>query len=366
MYAVLDLNAPDWIEEALPLNGTRDWRPAPLGRGVTYLRGVFVRVTRVERTLGRCRNGDKPASQGYECLKMTLHLVTDPDPYPREVDISGVDFLVDGEKIDDWSRTSYSFDGTEDDAAPIVGRLATFLIEVESGWKQAVLVYYPLYHEPIAFLALTETETDFRGSSAMLSGEAFDRYEAAATTENPGLLERLVEIGVDWAEEPPSDNFMVEPGASPLSLALTCAEYVALPASTPASAVLAMAAEVSETAVGEALPGFFADLDDAPTFCGTAFPESSKPVVLLMMAAVTQGLCLFGDAGAFGADISDAMLAGEKFINYWGAEAPIAISDFEDGDEVCRWFFDEENAVLMDLLANVDPRMLGGPETVMP
>ena len=62
----------------------------------------------------------------------------------------------------------------------------------------------------------------------------------------------------------------------------------------------------------------FADLDDAATFCGTAFPESSKPLILLMMASGTHGVCLFGDAGAFGADLSDAMLSAEKWFNYWG------------------------------------------------
>ena len=353
IYSAPDLGDMKWVDDALPINGTRHWRPAPLGRGVGYVEGAFVRITKVERMPAPCPDEYGLDVPGEECLKATLQLFTDPDPHPRDVDPYTVEFfLIDGEAQEDWSTSSAgSSDGTE---------MATFILGVETGWQDAILVYSPLFFEPIAFLSLVES--DFEAASQPLSGEARERYESAAKGDRPGLIERLTEIGFDWSELSPPDQFSLEVQAHPITLALTCAEYVGLPASTPESTVLAMAESISKTAAGEALPEYFADLDDAATFCGTAFPESSKPLILLMMATSTHGVCLFGDAGAFGADVSDVMLAAEKFFNYWGAESPVSLSDFDDGYAVCEWLLDQENEALIELAAAVNPQLFGAAE----
>ena len=106
----------------------------------------------------------------------------------------------------------------------------------------------------------------------------------------------------------------------------------------------------------------FADLDDAATFCGTAFPESSKPLVLLLMASNMSDLCYRGTPGAFSGGVSDVMLAAEKWFNHWGTEAPVSLSEFDDGNAMCEWFLDRENGAIIELAEAVNPELLGaGP-----
>ena len=64
----------------------------------------------------------------------------------------------------------------------------------------------------------------------------------------------------------------------------------------------------------------FADLDDAVTFCGTAIPESSKPLVLLLMASNMSDLCYRGTPGAFSGGVSDVMLGGRKVVQLLGRQ----------------------------------------------
>ena len=352
LFAVQDPSAPGWIEDSLPLNGTRHWRPARLGVGVTYLEGVFARVFAIEHKPAPCRTDSSERDPDDECLKVVLQVITDPDPHPKDVHGShDVNFLIDGEEAStsSWGNSYYS---AISDAAE--GALYTHDVPVKRGWSEVVLIYYPLTFEPIAYFSLTDK--DYSDASSPLSGDALTRYRNAANTDEPGLLERLNEIGVDIVGESPEYLYEV----NPIYLALTCAEYVALPAATPENQVLDMAEEVSKSAAGEAAPEYFANLDDAATFCGTAFPDSTKPLILTMMTTSAIGVCYFGDAGAFGADISDVMLSGEKLFAFWSPESPAEISDFKDGDELCQWLLDPENEALKELAESIDPEIFGG------
>ena len=93
----------------------------------------------------------------------------------------------------------------------------------------------------------------------------------------------------------------------------------------------------------------FADLDDAVTFCGTAIPESSKPLVLLLMASNMSDLCYRGTPGAFSGGVSDVMLAAERWFNYWDAKASVSLSEFDDGNAMCEWLLDRENGAIIEL-----------------
>ena len=352
LYEVQDPFDNGWIEDSLPLNGTRHWRPAPLGVGVTYLEGVFARVFAIEHKAAPCRIDSSERDPDDECLKVVLQVITDPDPHPKDVHSShDVNFLIDGEEASTASSGNWY---SSDISAAAEGALYTHDVRVKRGWSEAVLIYYPLTFEPIAYFSLTDK--DYSDATSPLSGDALTRYRTAANTDQPGLLERLAEIDVDVPGESPEDIY----SANPIYLALTCAEYVALPAATPENQVLDMAEEVSKSAAGEAAPEYFANLDDAATFCGTAFPNSSKPLILTMMATSAIGVCYFGDAGAFGADISDVMLSGEKLFAFWSPESPAEISDFQDGDELCQWLLDPENEALKELAGSIDPEVFGG------
>ena len=352
LFAVQDPSAPGWIEDSLPLNGTRHWRPAPLGVGVTYLAGVFARVVSIEHMPAPCTTYFNASDPDNECLNVVLQVITDPEPHPKDVHGShDVDFLIDGEEASS-ARSGSTY--RSEIAGAAEGTFYTHNVTVKQGWSEAVLIYYPLTFEPIAYFSLTDK--DYSDAFSPLSGDALTRYRNAANTDQPGLLERLAEIDVDVAGESPEDIY----SANPIYLALTCAEYVALPAATPEENVLAMAEGISKSAAGETAPEYFANLDDAATFCGTAFPDSSKPLILTMMATSAIGVCYFGDAGAYGADISDAMLAGEKLFAYWSPDSPAEISDFQDGDELCQWLLDPENEALKELAESIDPEIFGG------
>ena len=172
---------------------------SPLGRGVGYVEGAFVRITKVERMPAPCPDEYGLDVPGEECLKATLQLFTDPDPHPRDVDPYTVEFfLIDGEAQEDWSTSSAgSSDGTE---------MATFILGVETGWQDAILVYSPLFFEPIAFLSLVES--DFRGGVGnRFQGEAMERYQAAATgAAGPGCWSVSKRSGSIGQRLPPADS----------------------------------------------------------------------------------------------------------------------------------------------------------------
>ena len=342
LFTVSDPADAGWVEDSSPVNGTRDWRPAPLGVGVTYLEGVFARVFAIEHMSAPCTYSPIESEPNDGCLIVVLQVITDPVPHPRDVHGNhDVSFLIDGEEpaLYSW-RNDYASEITDS----AVGTLYAHDVPVKEGWSEAVMVYYPLPWEPIVFFSLTEK--DYSSASDPLSGEALVRYQEAANTDKPGLLERLNELGLDDAAITSQDL----DAPSPIYLVLTCAHYVALPAATPEKEVLAMAKLFSETEAGQAAPGYFVELEDAAALCGTVIPDSSKPLILLMLVASATGVCFYGDA----------MLAGEMLFTFWGPESPVGISDFEDGEELCGWLLDPENSALKELLDSIDPELFGG------
>ena len=352
LFTVSDPAAAGWVEDSLPVNSTRDWRPAPLGVGVTYLEGVFARVFAIEHMSVPCTYSPIESEPNDGCLIVVLQVITDPVPHPSDVHGNhDVSFSIDGEEpaLYSW-RNDYASEITDS----AVGTLYAHDVPVKEGWSEAVMVYYPLPWEPIVFFSLTEK--DYSSASDPLYGEALVRYQEAANTDKPGLLERLNELGLDDAAITSQDL----DAPSPIHLVLTCAQYVALPAATPEKEVLAMAKLVSETEAGQAAPGYFVELEDAAALCGTLIPNSSKPLILLMLATSATVVCIYGDAGAFGANVSDVMLAGEMLFAFWGPESPVGISDFEDGEELCGWLLDPENSALKELLNSIDPELFGG------
>ena len=219
----------------------------------------------------------------------------------------------------------------------------TYEVEVPEGWRFGVLVYSPHRENPPVYLSLNESHREVEQTEA----DDFDvdvvaTVSAVSATVDEGLFEYLQGLGAEWAEEDDESTGLV------VDVALKCADYSVRPTADTESGVLDTVVELRATRLPEIAPGYFENADDAAVFCGTAFPDSSKPLVLAGMVAFLAVDCFFGGQGGIAEEY------GELFLEYWGADAPVSMSDFDGIDEFCDWLFDEENDDLRKLLETVD------------
>ena len=148
-----DIESPSWLDEALAKNGTWPSRPAPLGIGVRYKDGVAVRVAAVESASGAC-DSRYEAIAGKDCLRVTLDFWFEATVGRRSIfETDEVSFVIDGEVVTvqrRHSENSYTaliprfeslLDWAEDGRDGVVR--ATYSAEVQSGWREALLVYSP-------------------------------------------------------------------------------------------------------------------------------------------------------------------------------------------------------------------------------
>ncbi len=172
-------------------------------------------------------------------------------------------------------------------------------------------------------------------------------------TDQVGLFEYLDGIG-NGIDDYDEDALVALTGT-----AFACADYVARQSETTELLVLGAVLRLSETRIGPAAASYFEDVENPGIFCSKAFPESSKTLVLAMLAGYSQIMCLLGGQGAPNLAPASAMDFAEIFVGYWGDDAPVAMSDFDGPEDYCAWIFDEENEHILELMEAADVSVLG-------
>ena len=347
-----DIESPSWLDEALAKNGTWPSRPAPLGIGVRYKDGVAVRVAAVESASGAC-DSRYEAIAGKDCLRVTLDFWFEATVGRRSIfETDEVSFVIDGEVVTvqrRHSENSYTaliprfeslLDWAEDGRDGVVR--ATYSAEVQSGWREALLVYSPYANTPAVYLWLAEPVRDVAAEE--LRAAVVATVSAVSDEGDLGLFEFLDESGFELVE---GDDLV---GGYLGGLMAACVAYVARPTEHFEAGVLESLQLVGATRVGELAPAYFESPDDAALTCGKSFPASSKKMVLTIMLGLAQYGCIFGGQGAFGATPSGAMELGESMFRYWGEDSPVMMSDFASPMEFCGWIFDGENQALLELI----------------
>ena len=347
-----DIESPSWLDEALAKNGTWPSRPAPLGIGVRYKDGVAVRVAAVESASGAC-DSRYEAIAGKDCLRVTLDFWFEATVGRRSIfGTDEVSLVIDGEVVTvqrRHSENSYTklyprfeslLDWAEDGRDGVVR--ATYSAEVQSGWREALLVYSPYANTPAVYLWLAEPVRDVAAEE--LRAAVVATVSAVSDEGDLGLFEFLDESGFELVE---GDDLV---GGYLGGLMAACVAYVARPTEHFEAGVLESLQLVGATRVGELAPAYFESPDDAALTCGKSFPASSKKMVLTIMLGLAQYGCIFGGQGAFGATPSGAMELGESMFRYWGEDSPVMMSDFASPMEFCGWIFDGENQALLELI----------------
>ena len=345
-----------WVDDAIGLNGTWFSRPAPKGRGAKYKDDVAVRVLEVDSLPSSCEwYGELVADR--ECLVVRLEVAIGPSRSRRSVfDYDDVLFLIDDERISDARRLSDSssiallpmFDSVLD-WAEINGRGSvevTYAVEVPAGWREGLLVFYPYANTPEVIFSLTDEEEG--AGEQMVQNNVAATVSATTGSSGVGLYEHLNELAFD------SQELDDEVSLGVTAIALVCAGYIAHPSSQTEARVLETIDLLVESPIAMAAPTYFEETDDAAVFCGTAFPDNSKPLVLFLLISFAQFGCIFGGQGAFGVTPGSAMEYGEIIFGYWGDDAPASMADFEGPEDFCGWIFDENNEALLELLESVD------------
>ena len=347
---------PVWLDEALAQSGTWPSRPAPLGIGARYTDRVAVRVAAVERALGACSSRDE-AIEGKDCLKVTLDFWFEATVGRRSIfETDEVSFVIDGEAVTIqrqhesglisplYPRFESLLDWAEVRGEGVVR--ATYSAEVQSGWREALLVYSPYANTPAVYSWLAEPVRDVAAEE--LRAAVVATVSAVSAEGDSGLFEYLDETGFEFeGDEDPAAGALV-------ALMMVCVAYVAGPTAQLDAGVMESGLLVGATRVGELAPAYLENLDDAAWTCGKAFPASSKKMVLTIVLGIVQIGCIFGGQGAFGATPGGALEMGEMMLGYWGEDSPVMMSDFSGPEEFCGWVFDGENAALLELIDGVD------------
>ena len=343
---------PAWIQDAIDHNETSLIRPALKGTGVRYLDDVAVRISGVTSSRSPCKAENEPLSD-HECLRVELEFAVESSKQRRGLfGNDDVLFVIDDEYTyareteGGWYRSTYGreFD-SELDWVEINGRgsvKVTYEVEAREGWRFGALVYSPHRQNPPVYLSLNESHREVEEETDDYDVDVVATVTAVSSTVDKGLLEYLDEVGFEWTQE---DE---EPSGLLVDVAFKCAAYSVKPTADSESEVLESIVELSATRISEIAPDYFEDADNAAIFCGTAFPDSSKLLVLAMLVTISAIDCFFGGQGG----IADEY--GELLLDYWGEQAPVSMSDFDGITEFCEWLLDEENDDLRRLFEDID------------
>ena len=342
-----------WVQETIDHDETSLMRPALKGTGVRYLDDVVVRISGVAGFPSPCKADDEPLS-AHECLRVTLEFAIETSKQRRGLfGDDDVLFVIDDEYTfareteGGWYRSTYGREFvSEMDWVETNGRGSlevTYQVEAPEGWRFGVLVYSPHRENPPVYLSLNESHREVEQIEAHdFDVDVVATVSAVSATVDKGLLEYLDEVGFEWTQE---DE---EPSGLLVNVAFKCATYSVKPTAYSESEVLESIVELSATRIFEIAPDYFEDVDDAAVFCGTAFPDSSKLLVLAMLVTISAVDCFFGGQGGIAEEY------GELLLDYWGEEAPVSMSDFDGIDEFCEWLLDEENDDLRRLFEDID------------
>ena len=215
---------------------------------------------------------------------------------------------------------------------------------------------------PTAVVSESENESidddspDASSEDHVSEPEEATAISAASNTDQVGLFEYLDEVGNGV------DDYDENAWVALIGTAMACADYVARPSEHTETLVLGSVLGLSETTIGPIAASYFDGAEDPAVFCREAFPESSKTLILSMLAGYSQVMCLFGGQEGFNFTPTNVMDFAEILVGYWGEDAPVSMSDFDGPEDYCAWIFDEENEHILELMESSDVSVLGAGE----